>query len=161
LNLALGIAMDPSYIWPEWGVVLAGVLISKCSSLLPEMTDEQRATKIEVLAQAELRVTHLAGERLPSAIPSVRAAAKALLIEWKQSFPHGLQPVVDASQDAWPAVDPLAGMSDVALQAEVDRLDRIMQAGYADDDRRFYRLSMERKDAWLVGKIRLASAASA
>ena len=54
----LGIATDPSCIWPEWDVVLAGVLISRCTNLLPEMTDEQRAMKIELLARTELRLVH-------------------------------------------------------------------------------------------------------
>jgi len=156
LNIAFAIATDPSYIWPEWGVVLAGVLISKCTSLLPETTDEERPMKIELLAQAELRLTHLAGDRPPTSGPSVRVTAQTLITEWKRGFPNGLQPVVEASRADWPALDQINGMSDTTLQAEIDRLDRIMPAWYDDEDRRIYRLSMERKDSWLVGKVRLA-----
>jgi hypothetical protein len=155
LNIAFAIATDPSYIWPEWGVVLAGVLISKCTSLLPETTDEERVMKTELLAQAELRLIHLAGERPPTAGPSVRVTAESLIAEWKQKFLNGLQPIVEASQADWPTLVPRSTMSDTALQGEIERLDRIMPAWYDDEDRRLYRLSMERKDVWLIGKVHL------
>jgi len=155
LNTALGIAMDPSYIWPEWGVVLAGVIAWRCFRLLPEDSEKRRATKDELTAQLRLRLVHLKDGRPPTAAGSVQRAAEAVLDEWTKQFPSGMQPVVEACSKPWPDSALAGKTSESLLQARIDDLDKIMPAWYTAEDRAVYRSSMERRDAWIVSKVHL------
>ena len=157
LNLALGVAVDPSYIWPEWGIVLAGAILAQYGSL--QKTDQVRTENgwQEIVRQAELRLVHLESGERPAPTDGVRRTAEALLVALRSHFPLGIRPVVEAASQEWPSV---AGPINAdELRTRVAELDRSMPAWYSNEDRAMYRRSLEERDAWLIPYAQLALAA--
>jgi hypothetical protein len=153
LTTALAIAMDPSYIWPEWGIVLAGVLICRHLSERPEDSGQPKRDEKELINQCRLRLRHLIESHLPRPSEPVRNASRVLDDQWTLGFPNGLQPVVDSCLDSWPSTREVTSVSPEFLQQKIDALDQIQPAWYSEEDRRFYRLSMERAGTWIVSSV--------
>jgi hypothetical protein len=152
---AFAIAMDPSYIWPEWGIVLAGVIICRYIPLLPEVA---QGVKNELTNQCRLRLRYLCGKDLPQPCDAVRKAAQALGEQWALGFPQGLQPVVQTCLDTWENTSGLESVTPDELQRRMGALDAIQPAWYSEEDRRFYRLGMERAGTWIVSSVVLSPA---
>jgi hypothetical protein len=153
LTTALAIAMDPSFIWPEWGVVLAGVLICRYLPQLPEDSEQLKSEKRELINQCRLRLRHFVEARLPVPSEPVRKASRVLDNQWTLGFPDGLQPVANICLESWPSTDEVASVPSEFLQHKIDALDQIQPAWYSEEDRRFYRLSMERAGTWIVSSV--------
>ncbi len=80
-GLALGVAADPSFVWPEWGTILTGVLVVRLgqdSSLRPNHSFNERS---ELLSQIRHRLKHLAQYSPPTPTLLVSAVSKSLLAE--------------------------------------------------------------------------------
>jgi hypothetical protein len=152
LVMAFGITTDPSYIWPEWGVVLAGVLIAR---YLPLMAEDSERQKQELTQQCRLRVAHLCRQIPPVATRPARDAAQALRGQWDEGFRHGLDAVVKAAIDAWPDTLAVESTSAEILKARISALDLIQPAWYSAEDWAFYRLSMERSGNWVISDVNL------
>jgi hypothetical protein len=155
LTTALAVSMDPSYIWPEWGIVLAGVLICRYLAQLSEDAGQPKRDETELINQCRLRLRHLIEGHPPRATEPVRHAARVLEDQWALGFPDGLQPVVESCLGSWPRTDEVASASPEFLQQRIDALDQIQPAWYLEEDRRFYRLSMERGGTWIVSSVAL------
>lgn len=154
LNLAFSVAADPSYIWPEWGVVLAGAILARYDSLGTTDAALSPVGREEILAQAQLRLVHLQNGDRPASTDGVRRTAASLLGALREQFPAGLDPVVEEASDGWPD---LADSSDEReLQNRVAELDRSMPAWYSNEDRAIYRRSLEERNAWLITFARAA-----
>lgn len=153
LVTAFGISMDPSYIWPEWGIVLAGVFIARYLPLLPDGTDGQKKAKLELSQQCRLRLAHLHRQVLPAPLEAVGQAAKALEEAWDNGFSEGLQRVTAVCKASWPDAPAFAATSAELLRARISALDLIQPAWYTTEDRALYRLSMERADTWLIADV--------
>ena len=150
LAVSFSIAADPSYIWPEWAIVVIGVIVAR---VMPDV-DQEPAVKAEILAQTRLRLSQLSGTGLPLPAASVSRTARLLLEAWDGGFPSGIESIAIACEEAWP-VPPIGfEVPDDQLQVEVERLDQIMPAWYTQHDRMLYRISLERKRAWLIDKVK-------
>lgn len=148
LNLAFSVAADPSYIWPEWGIVLVGAILARFDSL--ETTDDilSKSGREEILRQAELRLVHLQKGEPPTASEGVRRTAEALLAAFRNRFPNGITSVVDAASQGWPQMR--QSLSEDELKLRVAELDRSMPAWYTDEERAIYKRSLEDRNAWLI-----------
>src|SRR5947208_2719920 len=98
LALALRVAVDPSFVLPEWAVVLTGVLIASYRDQIPE------GVRDDVLDQCRRLLEDV--ERRVEFPPALRAAAGALLSEWQFGFPSGLRRVAEACISYWPEAGP-------------------------------------------------------
>ena len=93
LTTALGIALDPSYIWPEWGIVLAGVLICRHLPERPEDSGQPKLDQKELINQCRLRLRHLIEGHLPRPSEPVRNAVLAFwTISGPWDFPMACNP---------------------------------------------------------------------
>jgi NitT/TauT family transport system ATP-binding protein len=155
LSLAFSICTDPSYIWPEWGIVLVGAILARfegLSSAGPAMADDARR---ELRNQAQLRLVHLTKQIPPAPPNTVSRAAEALLAALEAGFPSGIQPVVQECWDGWTGLSGLPPLSNDDVERRVRELDRAMPAWYSDEDRAIYRLSMENRNAWIISLVDL------
>lgn len=155
LNWALAIAMDPSFVWPEWGIILVGVILARFPLLAPtNLKESHAAARIEISSQVRLRLSHLVRDRRPTPQSQVVEVSRALLGEWDLRFPNGLQPVVQLAEAAWPAAAS-RNVSDEQIKERMHTLDTLMPAWYSEEDRTFYRAKLERAGGWLVGMANL------
>jgi hypothetical protein len=141
LALAFRIAMDPSFVQPEWAVVLAGVMIARYLNRLPE------GPKEEVEKQCKRLLCYLEGDEQGNEV--VRDAARGLIQSWDKNFPDGLNPVVKACLDGW--ADRLSvKITDEELEKKMDEMSKSLPANMKDEDRKLYREYLERKGKWQI-----------
>lgn len=140
LAFAFRMSVDPSLLFPEWAVVLAGVLIARYVDRMPKDAQE------EVLTQCRLLLQHL--ERNHSLQIAVRNAAMTLLDAWDMGFPEGMNPVVKACLRAWPDTETIAAMPAQRLDELVDHLNAMLPARFSQRELRIYRLGLERRGLW-------------
>jgi hypothetical protein len=136
LALAFQLACDPSYIQPEWGVVLAGVLIAKYSRQMP------RGSKSEAMQQCHVLLQHL---KKCAKSSSVRHAAAALLQAWKNNFRDGLDSVIQNGYRQWPKTDDCSSISQRELDKQIRKLLKVLPEAMNERQRKLYRLFLERK----------------
>jgi hypothetical protein len=148
LSVAFRIALDPSFIFPEWAVVLAGVLLARHTERLsPDSRDE-------VVRQCMLLLRDLEGR--PSVSRAVRIAAGALRQEWDCGFRIGLDPVVRCCLREWPDTANARNISPSALDEIVRAMNEVLPGAFTERERRLYRLNLERQGEWAVlGRVRL------
>lgn len=106
----------------------------------------------EILSQMRLRLAHLGGKTPPLATEAVRQISARLLKALDAGFPEGVEEIANACRKSWPKSEDSA-IDEQELQAETERLDRIIPGWYQPHDRALYRLSLERRDAWIVDKV--------
>lgn len=140
LTLTFRTALDPTFIQPEWGIVLAGVILARYLDRLPE------ESKKETDRQARLILRHL--EARACTPKSVKSAASALLQAWDTSFPYGLDSVVKATLETWPPTTSVSNISDDKLGYLMDELSGILPAEITERERMLYKLNLERKGKW-------------
>jgi len=141
LALSFRIAGDPSFVQPEWGLVLVGVLLSRYQHRL------SKRVRDEVIAQSKLLLEHYQknGISLP-----VRRSAQALKESWNCGFPNGLNTVFKACLNAWPDTSDVAHIPDNELKQDMDRISGILPVEITLQDRKLYRLNLERRSIWKV-----------
>lgn len=142
LALAFRISMDPSFIQPEWGIVLAGVLIEKYVDALPE------EIQVEIINQARRLLCYLEDQRDSNASASL--AASALLRSWDAGFPNGLNPVIKSCFERWPDTSEVSAISDERLKQLTDEMESSLPASISEREKMLYRLYLERSGEWKV-----------
>ena len=141
LNKAFQIAMDPSYLYPEWGLVLAGVLIARYLGRLPKRVQGQ----IEM--QSRLLLEYLKSNGHAS--PSIPHTAGALLKALDGGFASGLDPVVKTCASGWPDTASMTEMSDTELDEAAEALSReALPGAWSVEDRILCRAFLEKKHLW-------------
>lgn len=153
LTKAIDICRDPSYVQPEWGVVLTGVIVAHYVSLLPvkDGNDNPRE-EIEKQCRMMLRDLDQRGVTQP-----VRQAAGALLNAWDAGFPHGLTPVVKAGLNAWPDTTDVKDLDLKAIQSYLGPLSsQIVTCDMTQRERTLYHAMCELDGKWeLLQNIKL------
>jgi len=139
LTLAFRITLDPTFVQPEWGVVLAGVIIARYLDGLPA------ELKKEIGKQSRLVLRHLESR---SANKAVRSAASALLMAWDGSFPKGLNPVIKAGLEAWPQTTAGSEIANDRIERLMEELSEVLPAEILERERLLYRLNLERQGKW-------------
>lgn len=141
LPLSFRITTDPSFIFPEWGVVLTGVIIAKYRYCFPEKS-------LEVVEnQCKLLLRHLTS-RLDLS-DAIRVTAESLLTSWKNDFYEGLEPLVRTALLAWPDT---SNCEKVTVEELEKSLSKLFKKKLATDlnlnERRAYKLLLENKGKW-------------
>jgi len=140
LATALRIALDPTFIQPEWGVVLtAAVLARHMGSFPKDSRDEIRRESIAVL---RFLADHQKASR------SVRLVAKRTLEEDASGYPNGLKPVVVTALDSWPSTRAVRSLGNDEVDRLVAAMDDKVPAMLTPYDRKVYRLKLEREGIW-------------
>ena len=145
LATAFRVSLDPSFIHPEWGVVLGGVLIARYQQYLPPDNRD------ETLSQFRHYLQYL--QRCPTPPVPVQRAAASLLSCWDAGFPEGLDPVIRACLESWPDASGLSSIPPEKLQEDIDRLAKdfpLLRRALTDRERQLYRLHWQRKGVWSV-----------
>ena len=146
LALALRISLDPSFVQPEWAIVLLGVLIARYEG--------DHKDREEVFRQCRLNLRYL--ERSSTATIPVRRAAARLLECWDATFQEGLDPVIQAGRAAWPESSSISNIQPDRLEEMITEMNEILPASLTDRERRLYRLHFERNGIWdMLGRISL------
>lgn len=146
-GVALAVASDPSFVWPEWGVILAGVLVARFSVLVDNFRESPARAQDELLAQVRLRLTHFVKGTPPASQSRVIEVARATLYEWERHFPDGLVPVVKIAQEMWPQP---STVSSAELTRRMEVLDTTMPAWYSEEDLSIYRAELEGSGNWVI-----------
>ncbi len=145
LTKAFDICRDPSYVRPEWGVVLVGVLVARHLDRLPERERKDKPRE-EVARQCRMLLRDLDSRGVT---PPVRDAAGVLLNAWDAGFPHGLTPVVQTCLNTWPET---SGAKDIDLKTIVEYLgplsSEIVTCNMTHRERVLYRAMCERDGKW-------------
>ena len=142
LATVLRIGHDPSFVQPEWAIILSGVLIARYSNKLPQ------DAAAEILEQCRLLLRNL--EISNPILPPARTAASRLLEAWDEGFCNGLEPVVSAAYASWPTTEGLGTLAEEKLESLVADIDTRLPTCWSERERRIYRLHMERKGIWGV-----------
>lgn len=148
LSLCLKIAKDPSFIQPEWAVVLAGVLIARYPS------DIVLGAREEIVNQSRQQLRDIRDD--PALPKPVHMAATSLLEEWDLKFKSGLDPVVQCCLRGWPDTTSVRSISQTELNEIIQIMNETLPGSLSDKDRIFYRLNLERNGDWkLLESIRM------
>jgi hypothetical protein len=139
LALAFHLALDPSLLFPEWGVVLAGVLLIGFAERLP------LDSKGQTLAKCWRLVAYLSQT---TSLPSVANAARTLVAERETKSAGCLNQIIQAALRQWPDTRDINSMPQGELEAGIAPLNEILPALWADHQRKIYRLFLERERAW-------------
>lgn len=142
LALAFRIAVDPSFVQPEWAVVLAGVMIAKYLNRLPEKL------KKEVEKQCKRLLRYLEGHEHGNKV--VRDATRALIRSWDKNFPDGLNIVVKACLDGWADRLRVKTTDNEELKKKMDEMSESLPASMKDEDRKLYRAYLEQEGKWRI-----------
>lgn len=143
LALAFRLAGDPSFAQPEWGIVLAGVLIARyMGGCLPT------GTETEIASQCKLLLAYF--ESTLGVSPAVQKAAAFLTECWVTGFPNGINPVLKACLAAWPETAATAGTSDSELKDQTNLMFATLPACMTEGDRRIFRLFLEKEGKWNI-----------
>lgn len=145
---AFRVSFDPSFVMPEWAIVIVGVLLARYSDKIPEHGEDGKRIREEVLTQSRLMLCECEGGGW--ATTPARLAAMSLLECWDMSFPEGLQPVVRTALDTWPRTESIARISQEKLDSLIAEMSRTLPRWMTERDRRVYRLYLERKGTWSV-----------
>ena len=143
--LGLRCIADPSFVQPEWGVVLVGVVLTRWMSS-PEI-GETDATRLEALAQIQLVLKYYSSRNGRSSKP-VSVASEALLDQWRKGFPNGLSEVARKALNAWKQVSDTNRDSDAQLRRKVGALSKRLPATLSKGELAMYRLYLERMGEW-------------
>ena len=140
LALAFRIAIDPSFIHPEWGVILAGVLLARYVERLPVDARD------EVVQESRLRLRDL--EDRPRVPNVVRSTASALIESFDAGFPEGVDPVFRCCLRDWPSTEGIRDIPDQRLSEIIADIARLLPATLNERELRLYRLFLERRGEW-------------
>lgn len=144
---ALKICRDPSYVQPEWALVVVGALLARHASLIP---DEVRD---EALQQCRIMLCFL--EQPGRSVEAVAMASRTLINCWDEGFSNGLQPVVDACLKAWQDPSEVRGISKGRLKELIVAMNDHLPETLSDRDRDLYRRYRELSGSWqLLERIR-------
>jgi len=145
LTKAFDICRDPSYVRPEWGVVLAGVLIAKYMDRLSE-SENGEGPREGVARQSRMMLRDLDGRGVTK---PVQEAAGALLNAWDAEFPRGLAPVVETCLNAWPETSSAKDLDLETIRAYLGPLSsEIVTCNMTHRERVLYRAMCERDGKW-------------
>lgn len=139
------IAGDPSYGYPEAGVLLVGTLLAKCSNKLPINSRE------DIFNQARMMLEYI--EQGGSYPNSVRLTASCLLEAWDMKFENGLTDAVNVLKTLWPDTSPISSIPQEIIEKEIENIELNfvrLQFSITDRQRRIYRLYLQRKGRWLL-----------
>lgn len=142
LASAFRIAVDPSFVQPEWAVVLAGVMIARYLNRLPEKL------KKEVEKQCKRLLRYLEGHEHGNKV--VRDATRALIRSWDKNFPDGLNTVVKACLDGWADRSRVKTTDNEELKKKMDEMSESLPASMKDEDRKLYRAYLEQEGKWRI-----------
>lgn len=140
LSLCFKIARDPSYIQPEWAVVLAGTIIARYSDRL------EQGRREEVLDQCRAQLKLLEADAAHGS--SVCMAARSLVEAWKSNFKFGLNSVVQSCLEGWPSTADVQSVADIELNEIIRVMNKTLPSMLTERDRSLYRLYLERKGEW-------------
>lgn len=142
LALAFRLSLDPSFVQPGWGIVLIGVLIARYGKRLPV----KNGAKDEVLRQCRQNLGYL--EECSTATSAVQGVAAKLLECWSADFPKGVNPVKQSWLESWPDSSDIQDFPQAKLDEIIKKMNEKLPAALTEDDRRYYRLHLERKEIW-------------
>ena len=126
---------DPSIIEPEWGIVLAGVILARWPNGLDAIA---RKTLIDI-------VEYHASESTNAAVVS---AARGLLDEISNGFKNGLSVIIDRALSDWPSTEAAESMNEVEYEQEKVILNSIVSAKLTPAQRSLYRLELQKTGMW-------------
>lgn len=146
-GLAIRTVADPSFIKPERGIVLLGVLI--CRWMLPGHTSDSETVRQDILEQVRLVTAYYASDH--SGLPErVRVAAQTLLAQWNSGFTEEFAPVVRKALAEWPTTEELRHYSEEDLAQRIEQLSKRLPATLSRDELALYRLYLERQGQWTI-----------
>jgi len=141
LSMSFRITTDPSFIFPEWGIILAGVIIAKYSDCFPKDSLD------DILKQCKLLLQHLKNKS--GLHDAIRITAEALLASWENNFCEGLNPLVKTSLAAWPDTSDCKDINTEELREQLVKLSkRTLSADLNISERRLYKLLLEKEGEW-------------
>ncbi len=143
ISLGLGIITDPSFVQPEMGIILVGILVARYSDWLPDDCRE------ETLLQTKLMLDYFA---VQDSYPNqVRSVALLLTISWNQDFEIAIQEAISVMKSEWPettAIRPI--LSSGRLEKLYKNMGKVLPAWIGCFGRSLYRLQLERKGCWEI-----------
>lgn len=145
LSLGFRITLDPSFVQPEWGIVLIGVLLARYDRWLGAEPGAWGA----IVGQCRKNLSYL--QRVPAAPPAVRSAVASLLEQWHenpQRFPNGLEPAKRACLESWPDTSSIQGMPKTELEPIIAKLNEKLPSDLSEEERRCYRRHLELEGIW-------------
>jgi hypothetical protein len=145
MSLALHIVTDPSFVQPEMGIILAGVLVARYSDWLSDDCRE------EILSQTKLMLNYFATQ--DSYPNQVRSVAWALTTSWELDFEVGIQESISIMKSGWPETTSMQ-----SILGNHDRLNRLFEdmrkeelpASVGHWGKSLYRLYFERGGLWEI-----------
>lgn len=152
---AFDICRDPSFIRPEWGIVLAGVLIAGYLNRLSE-SDDNNSARQEIEKQCRMVLRNLEGYAGTTEV--VRTATGVMLTEWDAGFPNGLNPVIKSCLDGWPDTAGAQGLDLGMIRDYLEPLScRILAGDMTHRERMLYKAMLELNGDWaLFGRLWIA-----
>lgn len=143
LALAFRVSLDPSFVQPEWGVVLTGVLVARYANRLAV----EAGAKDDVLGQSRKNLAYL---RECSVAPTaVQNAATSLLKCWSEDFrEEGVDPVIRSCLTSWPDTSNVRDFPRAELDEIISKMNEKLPGDLTEDERRYYRLHLEREEIW-------------
>jgi hypothetical protein len=139
-SLAFRTAIDPSFVQPEWGIVLSGVLIARYLDRLPSQASA------EIVRQCRLLLEHL--EKDNNNLTTMPQAASALIQTWDADFPQGMNPVVKTCLAGWPETTSVNIIDKRRLEKLIDEMNSNLPANLSERQRKLYRLQLEQWGKW-------------
>ncbi|MEK7992738.1 MAG: hypothetical protein AAB403_02930 [Planctomycetota bacterium] len=140
LATAFRICLDPSFVRPEWGVVLTSVVIARYLERLPA------GECSEIVGQCRMNLRFL--ESSSTVVTAVQQSARVLLACWDAEFPSGLEPVLAACRENWPTSSSVSDVSSGRLREIMDEMNAVLPGLLTERERSLYRLHMERSGNW-------------
>ena len=141
--LGIRVAVDKSFIQPEWAIVLVGVILARWKKDLERALGQDNCERFYNTIIAILKDYKDNHEN-----STVKRAAELLLRESNRGFTNGLRDVVTGMLKRWPA-------SDVARSFDKKQLDKIeyelmtlISSKISDDHRSLYRMKLEDQGFW-------------
>lgn len=147
LAKAFDICRDPSYVRPEWGVVLIGVLVARYLGRLPEIEGKSEQRK-EIVKQCRMMLRDLDQRGVTE---PVKESAGALLNAWDAHFPRGLTPVVKAGLNSWPDIAAATDLDPETIRKYLRPLStEIVTCDMTKRERVLYRALSEMDGKWAM-----------
>ncbi|MBI5765456.1 MAG: hypothetical protein HZA51_18260 [Planctomycetes bacterium] len=144
---AFRIAIDPSFIEPEWALVLIGVLLARYEQDIP-----QGRSRDETLRQLRHNLRYL--QSSPATSDAVQLAAGALLScwdSWHEGTSKDLQPIIRACHEGWPSTAGGSAVRDTIFDNQIGDLIAnwgLYMGALTKYDRQLCRLYFERNGEW-------------
>lgn len=144
--LALGfrIAGDPSFVQPEMGLILVGILGAKYKDFVkdPEKEGEQ------IWLQTKLMLDYFATKE--SSSNPVSAVAWVLSTSWEDNREIALQEAVAIMKNRWPSTSAMKFISKERAKNIFGNMGKKLPIYNIDIDRTFYRLWFEYSGLWEI-----------